>query len=238
MGTNRSSATILGVAILLGLTSLGILLGRGAVRVKEYERTVTVKGLAEREYPADIVIWPIQFSAAENNLEALYESIESSTAKIVAFLEEQGIPASAITKSPPSINDKSAQMYGNGVQAQFRYAAVQTVTVYSEDIATVRSVMAGLGQLGKQGIAFTGGDYQARTEYIFSKLNDVKPAMIEEATTNARAVAQKFAEDSESSLGKIKRATQGQFTINDRDQNNPHIKRLRVVSTVEYYLSD
>jgi uncharacterized protein len=238
MGTNRSSATILGIAILLGLTSLGILLGQGAVRVKEYERTVRVKGLAEREYPADIVIWPIQFTAAENDLEALYGSIESSTAKIVAFLEEQGIPSSAITMSPPSITDKSAQAYGNAQRGEFRYAAAQTVTVYSGEIGTVRGVMGKLGQLGKQGIAFTGGNYEARTEYIFSRLNEIKPAMIEEATTNARAVAQKFAEDSESSLGKIKRASQGQFTISDRDQNNPHVKRVRVVSTVEYYLSD
>jgi len=98
--------------------------------------------------------------------------------------------------------------------------------------------MSSLAQLGKQGIAFTGGNYQSKTEYIFTRLNDIKPEMIEEATTKAREVALKFSEDSRSKLGKIKRASQGQFSINARDKNNPHIKRIRVVSTVEYYLSD
>jgi hypothetical protein len=143
-----------------------------------------------------------------------------------------------MTLSTPAITDKSAQQYGKSEPAQFRYAAIQTVTVYSKNIDAVRSVMSNLSQLGKQGIAFTGGDYESRTEYIFTRLNEIKPEMIEEATTKAREVAIKFAEDSKSRLGKIKRASQGQFTINARDKNNPHIKRIRVVSTVEYYLSD
>jgi hypothetical protein len=98
--------------------------------------------------------------------------------------------------------------------------------------------MSSLSELGKNGIVFSGEDYQAKTEYLFTKLNDVKPEMIEEATRNAREVASKFASDSNSSLGKIKKASQGQFSIEDRDKNNPHIKKVRVVSTVEYYLSD
>lgn len=98
--------------------------------------------------------------------------------------------------------------------------------------------MGSLSQLGKQGIVITGGNYNAQTDYIFTRLNDVKPEMIEEATKKAREVAEKFSSDSQSSLGKIKRASQGQFSISARDRNNPHIKKVRVVSTVEYYLSD
>jgi hypothetical protein len=84
----------------------------------------------------------------------------------------------------------------------------------------------------------TGGNYNSQTDYIFTRLNDVKPEMIEEATKKAREVAEKFASDSQSSLGNIKRASQGQFSISARDKNNLHIKKVRVVSTVEYYLSD
>lgn len=235
---NKSSALILGIFILLGLSSLGYLLGNAAIKFKEYERTVTVKGLAEHEYPADIVIWPVQFTEANNDLEGLYNSIENSTNKIKTFLEKQGIQPSEISLSSPAITDKSAQRYGNSAPAEFRYTAVQTVTVYSKNIEAVRSVMSNLAQLGKQGIVFTGGNYESKTEYIFTRLNDIKPEMIEEATTKAREVALKFSEDSRSKLGKIKRAFQGQFSINARDKNNPHIKRIRVVSTVEYYLSD
>ncbi len=112
------------------------------------------------------------------------------------------------------------------------------MTVYTDNIGAVRAVMGSLSELGKKGIVFTGGDYLAKTEYLFTRLNEVKPEMIEEATRQARVVAEKFASDSQSTLGKIKRASQGQFSIDPRDRNNPHIKKVRVVSTVEYYLSD
>jgi len=235
---NKASALILGICIFLGLAALGYVIGTSAVKIKQYERSVTVKGLSEREYEADVVIWPIQFTEAGNDLENLYDSIEKSTLQIREFLEGNGIRPDEITVSSPAITDKSAQQYGSGDRAEFRYAAIQTVTVYSGNIGTVRSVMSSLSQLGKKGIVFTGGNYQSQTEYLFTKLNEVKPEMIEEATTKAREVALKFAEDSQSKLGKIKRASQGQFSITARDRNNPHIKKVRVVSTVEYYLSD
>lgn len=234
----RTGALTLGVFILLGLSSLGYLLGNAAIRFREYERSVTVKGLAEHEYPADIVIWPIQFAEADNDLESLYTAIERSTARIREFLQQHGIQTSEVSLAAPVITDKSAQSFGSAAPPEFRYSAVQTVTVYSRNVAAVRALMGDLAGLGKQGIAFTGGGYQAQTEYLFTRLNEVKPAMIEEATTKAREVAVKFAEDSQSRLGKIKRASQGQFSISPRDTSTPHIKRVRVVATVEYYLSD
>lgn len=238
MENSRFNSFILGIFIFLGLASLGYLLGSSAIKFKEYERTVTVKGLSEKEYAADVVIWPIQFTQASNDLEELYVSIESNTKKIKEFLEGRGIKADEVTVSSPSITDKSAQQYGNQSRAEFRYTAIQTVTVYSNDINTVRNVMNSLSELGKEGIVFTGSNYQSQTEYLFTRLNNVKPGMIEEATRKAREVAEKFASDSRSSLGKIRRASQGQFSITARDKNNPHIKKVRVVSTVEYYLSD
>lgn len=235
---NKSGPLILGLFVFLGLSALGYLLGNAAIEFKQFDRSVTVKGLSEREYTADIVIWPIQFTAAGNNLESLYNAIELNTTKIVSFLGKKGINTDEITTSSPAITDKSAQQYGGNSRAEFRYSALQTVTVYSKNIDAVRGVMGSLSQLGKQGIVITGGNYDSQTDYIFTRLNDVKPEMIEEATKKAREVAEKFASDSQSSLGKIKRASQGQFSIRARDKNNLHIKKVRVVSTVEYYLSD
>jgi hypothetical protein len=234
----KAAAFVLGLFIFLGLALFGYELGSAALKVKEYERTVTVKGLSEREYEADIVIWPLKFTAASNDLQELYGSIESNTGKIKAFLESNGIESEAISHGSPSITDRSAQQWANNNQPEFRYTATQTVTVYSKHIARVRSVMGQLSELGKQGIVFTSNEYENQTEYIFTRLNEIKPAMIEEATHNAREVAEKFAADSQSRLGKIKRASQGQFSISPRDKNNPQIKKVRVVSTVEYYLSD
>jgi uncharacterized protein len=239
MSENRSvNAFILGAFIFVGLAALGYLLGDAAIKFKEFERTVTAKGLSEREYEADIVIWPIQFTEASNDLTGLYDSIETSTSEIKAFLTENGLDPNEITFSLPAITDKSAQQYGSNARPEFRYTAIQRVTVYSKNVKKVRELMSSMSELGKKGIVFTGGDYQSQTEYIFTRLNDVKPEMIEEATRKAREVAQKFAADSQSKLGKIKRASQGQFSITPRDKNNPHIKKVRVVSTVVYYLSD
>ncbi len=236
--TGIGGAFVLGLFVFLGLTSLGYLLGHSAIKFKEYERTVTVKGLSEREFLADIVIWPIQFNVAANDLEVLYNLIDSNTKKIQTFLEEKGISKEEISYTPPSITDKLAQQYANQAKAEFRYTAFQVVTVYSKNIKTVRNVMGKLSELGKKGIVITGGNYETQTEYLFTRLNEVKPEMIEEATRKAREVAIKFATDSNSQLGKIKKASQGQFSINVRDKNNPHIKKVRVVSTVVYYLSD
>lgn len=230
-------ALIIGAFVFAALGLLGFLLRDAAIAVKEYERTVTAKGLAEREVPADIVIWPISFTLASNELSELYQSIDDSTQHIREFLHSRDIASGDISTNAPVITDKSAQSYG-GPAAPFRYVATAVVTVYSADINRVRSAMSDVGTLGKKGIVLTAGNYDAQTDYLFTGLNDIKPAMIEEATVKAREVANKFAEDSGSRLGKIKRASQGQFSISARDANNPHIKNVRVVSTVEYYLAD
>lgn len=235
---SKSSALILGAGIFLGLAVLGLLLADAALKFKQLDRRITVKGLAEREVQANIVIWPIQFADANNDLQAIYRSVEANTQKIVSFLVNKGLKPDEISFSTPQIADKSAHQYAGSPRPEFRYSAIQTVTVYSKNISLARSVMRQMSELGKSGIAFTGDSYQAQTEYLYTELNEIKPAMIEEATRKAREVAEKFASDSASRLGKIKRASQGQFSIAARDNNNPHIKKVRVVSTVEYYLSD
>lgn len=235
---SRTSSVIMGASIVLGLSILGYFVKGAANDFKRYERSVVVKGLSERELPADIVIWPIVFTEAGNDLGALYESIDEGKKKIREFLVARGVDSSEISYSLPSITDKSAQQYSSTERAEFRYVATQTVTVYSSHVSEVREAMTGLSELGKRGLALRSGEYEGRIQYLFTGLNEIKPEMIEEATAKAREVAVKFAEDSDSVLGKIKRASQGQFTINPRDTNNPHIKKIRVVSTIEYYLSD
>lgn len=227
---------VLGLFICIGLSVLGLTLGTSAIRFKEYERVVAVKGLSEREAPADIAIWPIQFTRADNDLALLYGRLDADTQEIRAFLKEAGFEDGEITVSPPAVTDKLAQSYES--QVQFRYGANQTITVYSSKVEAVRAAANRLAELGRKGIALSGEGYENKTEYLYTQLNTVKPAMIEEATQKAREVALKFAQDSSSKLGKIKSANQGQFSIEDRDKNTPHIKKIRVVSTVEYYLSD
>lgn len=237
MDNGLKGSVALGALIGAGLAVMGYLLGSSAIRFKEYERVVSVKGLAEREVPADVAVWPIRFAAANADLPALYSSMEADTKEIVAFLTASGFTPEEITVASPAVTDKLAQQYGNPERILLRYTAQQTITVYTKRVELVRGTANRLAELGRKGIAFGGSDYQ-QTEYLFTKLNDVKPAMIEEATRKAREVAEKFANDSHSKLGKIRSANQGQFTIVDRDSNTPYIKNVRVVATVDYYLSD
>jgi hypothetical protein len=231
-------ALVLGFLIAAGLIGLGWFLARGVVDFRALDRTVTAKGLSEREVTADTAIWPVRLDLAGNDLEALTDDLEAKTARVVAFLEENGFTAAEITLGAPAIIDRRAQRYGGGPPDQFRYQAGRAVTVYSHDIEAVRTAMTQVAELGREGVAVGGQDFDTRTQFLFTGLNDLKPTMIEEAVRNAREVAEKFARDSDSGLGKIKTARQGQFTITDRDSNTPHIKKVRVVATLTYYLDD
>ena len=235
---NIISAVLLGTLLCVGLATMGLLLSEGIVKFRDMERVVSVKGLSERDMPADVAIWPIRFSEVSNDLSELYGSLESKNDKVNNFLRQQGFKVDEISVSVPAIQDRQAQGFSEEQVRNGRYAGTSTLTVYSNDIEMVRKAMSNLAQLGQNGIAISGQDYDVKTQFLFTKLNDIKPAMIEEATRNAREVAEKFAHDSGSKLGKIKRASQGQFSIDDRDSNTPYIKKVRIVSTVEYYLVD
>lgn len=233
----HSEAFILGAFICVGLALLGWFVAGGVVKFRALDRTVAAKGLSEREVKADIVIWPIRFNVADNDLVALTADLEAKSATVLAFLADNGFSGDEITLGTPSIFDRRAQRY-SGPQDGFRYQSSVTVTVYSGNIEGARAAMTRLVDLGRQGIAVAGGDYDTQPQFLFTGLNDIKPDMIAEATRNARQVAEKFARDSDSDLGKIKKARQGQFSITDRDSNTPHIKNVRVVATLEYFLAD
>ncbi len=237
-GSRKAEALILGVSICVGLIFLGYFISTGIVKIKKLDRTVVVKGLAEREVPADIAIWPIKFNVADNDLTNLFQRIETQNRMVVEFLKENGFTDDEISISAPSIVDKQAQSYSNSSGIRFRYSGSSTVTVYTKKVDQVRKTMKKLVDLGRKGIVISGNNFDTKTEFLFTRLNEIKPAMIEEATKKAREVALKFAKDSHSKLGKIKRARQGQFSIRDRDMNTPFIKKVRVVSTLEYYLVD
>ncbi|GGI83441.1 SIMPL domain-containing protein [Shewanella gelidii] len=231
------AALILGGLISFGIITFGVTTSNAVIDMKALERTVTVKGLAEREVKANIAIWPIQFIQVDNDLTALYQTAQEKTERVVEFLNHQGFHRSEITLSLPSIEDRQAQGYVNP-NVRFRYAAKVTVSVYTEQVDLLLATRTRIIELAKDGIAITTQNYDGRTEFLFTKLNEIKPQMVQLATQNGRQVAEKFAKDSESKLGKIKRASQGQFSINDRDSNTPHMKRVRVVSTLTYYLKD
>ena len=223
------------IIIAIGIIMLGVMIRNGINDFREKDRVVTVKGLAEMEVPADKVVWPLMYKDIGNDPAVLYANLEQKNKAIVQFLKSNGIGDDEISIAPPEVIVMQAERYADR-NVNYRYNATSVITVTSKNVDKVRKLMSEQAELMKQGITITGGDYRYNVVYEFTGLNEVKPQMIEEATKNARAAAEKFAKDSDSKLGKIRNASQGQFTITDRDANTPYIKSIRVVTTVNYYL--
>ena len=237
METNKSNVIYLGIAFILGMLVLGGSLVLMISNMKSYDRCVTVKGLCEKEVMADKVIWPIVYKQGGNELGELYNRVKDMNAVIVKFLKDAGVSDSEITTNAPSILDTQTNLYGE--RKEYRYIVTAGVTVCSNQVELIVKLQTEQAKLYEKGIPVgMGENWSHPTTYSFTGLNDIKPAMIEEATINARQAAEKFAKDSNSKLGKIKNATQGQFSVSDRDSNTPYIKNVRVVTNVVYYLKD
>ena len=226
-------STILAVGFII----LGFLLKASVDDLSKRDRYVSVKGLSEMEFPADKVTCPLVFKEIGDDLLTIHTNINTKNATIVTFLKSKGIDEKDITIAAPEIIDLQAERYGVE-RPPYRYNVTSVITITSSDVPKIKALITQQSELLKKGIAIISGDYRYQINYEFTKLNNVKPQMIEEATKNARAAAEKFALDSDSKLGKIKKANQGQFSITDRDSNTPDIKRVRVVTTVDYYLED
>ena len=214
---------------------MGMAIRNGIVTFKDRDRTVAVKGLCEREVKADKVTWSLTYKEIGNDPSAMYDLLEQKNRKVVAFLKSAGIKDDEISINPAEIADRQADNYGNEIM-NYRYKAKSVITVTSNNIDQVRQLMRRQAELMKQGIAIVSEEYSNNVTYEFTGLNRIKPEMVQEATKNARATAQKFADDSGSKLGDIRSAQQGQFSIENRDNNTPYIKRIRVVNTMEYAL--
>lgn len=231
------SAWMPAVFISIGLLMLGICIRNGFGMVSSNSRVVAVRGLSEREVNANKVTWPIVSKIVGNDLTQIYSQVSATDDAIVNFLKKNGITDKEFQVNTPKVQDMQADSYG-GTPPPYRYNVTTVVVVTSSQVAKIQELMNKQTELMQQGIAIVAGDYNYQTLYEFTELNQIKPDMVADATRNARKAAQKFAEDSESRLGKIKSASQGQFSIEDRDQYTPSIKRVRVVSTIEYYLKD
>lgn len=225
-----ASAGILAIGVVIG----GYLLGNGLVRAKDADRSVTVRGLAERDVTADLAIWTIAYSAQAEDLASAQAGADADSTAIRGFFRELGFPAEAL--QPTGVN--VSQFSDNGVT---KFTVRQRMTLRSTDVARAQNAVRRQFELVRRGVVLDEGSGIA---YTFTKLNDLKPAMVAQATKDARASAEKFAADSGTSVGTIKSASQGYFEINARDgdsgggwgaSDTPY-KKVRVVTTVDFYL--
>ena len=221
-----------GACIALGLTLAGLFIYCGLKHFADKDRAVTVKGLSTREVEADYAIWPLAYGWNGNDLPALYEQLERVTKRVKKHLLAQGFDESDIRQGSISVSDNWSNYYGDH-RPEYKYTLSTSLIVSTDKVQLVVASQGKESSLLKEGIIVKTESWNLN--YQYNGLPELKPSMIEEATQNARAVAQKFADDAHCGLGSIRRASQGQFSIED-DQYQPWIKHVRVVTTVDYYL--
>jgi hypothetical protein len=230
------------IVLAVGAAVAGWFVGDGFRAGREETRFVSVKGIAEREVKADLALWPLRFVATGNELAAVQAKSRADAEAVRRFVTAAGVPAEAVEVQGVEVTDVLANAYRSG-PVDTRFIVAQTLLVRSTDVDRIVAASQRVGELVDAGVVLSG-EGGAGPSYLFTKLNDVKPAMIAEATKRAREGAEQFAADSGSRVGGIRRASQGLFQILPRDdtpgtseQRQVH-KVVRVVSTVDYLLVD
>lgn len=236
-----SSSRLSALILAGGLVAAALVCTGGFVQSRTADRYVTVKGIAERDVKAGLALWPLRFVATNDRLDVAQSAIARSHDAVVAFLERHGIDRTKTEVQSIEVTDVLANAYRDGPAAS-RYIIAQTLMVRSEDAEVVRVASQKVGELIDAGVVLSSQSGPISPTYLFTSLNDLKPEMIAEATTNARRAAEQFAKDSGSSVLGIRRANQGLFEILPRDrvmgvsEESQINKTVRVVTTVEYYI--
>lgn len=216
----------------LGVALAGYFIYCGIESFATQDRAVTVRGLSEREVLADKATWTISYNVTGNHLESLYSRLEPKKDAIVSFLKENGVTDEEIVLSPSTANDRSSWYEWEKKKAfTDQFELTGNMTIVSRDVEKIRQLRLRQLDLINKGVVLDNN----YVNYEYTGLNNLKPEMIEEATRNARVVGEKFAKDANCSLGSIKTARQGQFEV-ESDDVMPHMRKVRVVTTIEYYL--
>lgn len=226
--------------IAIGLLFVGFFPGYYYYHSKFNYNAVTVKGLAEQDVMADLAIWEIKFVATGNDLMKTKNDLEKQTDAVIGFLHDNGFDDNEIEMGGVETNDLMANPYRGNEAVTSRFILTKSMTVRSNQVQNVAETYTKTGDLISSGVVFENR-YDSPISYVFTKLNDIKPQMLETATKNARQAALEFAKSSDSRVGKIHSANQGVFSILPRDNANaPESqqinKKVRVVATVEYFL--
>ena len=232
MSSERSSLILPALLISLGLAGAGFFIGQGISGRSSGQRTISVKGLSEREVPASVATWTVDYSATGNDLAEINNKLADSTKAVLAFLKGAGFAETDMAVQPPSIHDTSMDVRDkDSPPPPERYRSNQSVLLRTAKVDTIKPALASASNLMMSGVLLSG---KAQPNYIFNELNEIKPGMIQEATKNARIAAEQFSRDSQTALGKLRNASQGWFQVEDRDAATPERKIVRVVVDVAY----
>src|SRR5712691_11911251 len=232
MSSARISLVLSAFLIALGLGAAGYFVGEGISGRSSGRRIISVKGLSEKEVPASVATWTVGYASTGNDLGEINKKLAESTKAVLAFLKEAGFAEADMAVQPPSLHDTSMDAREkDSPPPPERYRVEQSVLLRTSKVDAIKPALASASNLMVSGVLLSG---KAEPNYIFNQLNEIKPGMIQEATKNARIAAEQFARDSQTTLGKLRNASQGWFQVEDRDAATPERKTVRVVVDVEY----
>ena len=232
MTSGGLTPTLSALLLAIGLATAGFFVGEGISNRSSGRRIISVKGLSEREVPASVATWTISYNATGNDLSDINKKLGDSTKAVMEFLKERGFDQKDLAVQPPAIHDTSMDQRQKDVPPPpERFSANQSVLLRTSKVDAIKPALASASNLMISGVLLSGG---SQPNYIFNQLNEIKPGMIQEATKNARIAADQFARDSETTLGKLRNASQGWFQVENRDEATPERKTVRVVVDVEY----
>jgi|SRR5699024_4478161 len=243
MPTRSQSNILIAILLVIGIVLSGWFVGDGFRDGRADARYVTVKGLSERDVQADLALWPIRFVVAGNDLNSVQQQLKEDRNTVQNFLVKYNIPEKVVELQDLEVTDRTAQSYQSG-NYKNRFILAQTLMVRSNNVDQIDKASQNIGELVEAGVILNSDYSGSGPTYLFNGLTDLKPKMIAEATKNARNSAQQFADDAGSELGGIRRARQGVFQVLARDkapmldEKKQINKTVRVVSTLEYYLTD
>lgn len=241
-------ALLFGCGIAAGFGSGGFFVGQAIKKFKFDDRTITVKGLVEKEVKSDLAIWKITHTFADDDLTKVDQKLNANQTLILDFLKKKNIKESDISVGLVNISDNFSREYNNNTQAK-RYVGETSITVRATDVDLVQKVAGESAELVRDGVVLSNNGYQANPKFVYTKINDIKPELLAEAVKNARKAAEQFATDSGTKVGSIRTANQGQIQILSPDaleskqyesaeEERSITKKIRIVSTLVFSLVD
>ena len=238
--SNQGGHFFLGVFLAVGLALCGYFVGQTMYNAKVAVNTAEAKGLAERRVKADRANWDIIHTVTGSKKEeipSLYTLAETHQKTIINLLKEHGFEDNEIDIG---VLDYRYQEFRDEDQklVDQTHQLIGTISVETQKVEKVNQARTTVSKLIAQGI-----DIENRVpRYRFTKLNDIKPDMLREATKNARIAASEFAENAGAKVGSIRSARQGNFFISDAGEEYGDTRKIekdvRVVTTIDFYLTE
>lgn len=247
---DKNKLLIISVSIAIGIVLAGFLIGKSIERFRKEDRSIAVKGFSEREVKANFAVWTIKTGITTNDLLDGSQRIEENKRKITEFLLSNGIKKYEIIQQNLNVTDKLARDYSNGDVGAYRYIIENSLQVRTAHVDLIQRVSRQTDKLLKAGVIIAGeNEYNPTVKYMFTRLSEIKPKMLAEATQNAKVAALEFTKQNDVRLGKLKKANQGLFSIEDRDvaisasmgeggyygsSTSDIFKKVKVVVNIEY----